>query len=123
MNQNMTTLIVDDSESIRLVLGTTLRNAGINVVEAANGEEALQQAKKQQFDFIITDINMPEMDGLKLIKALRELVSYRFTPILTLTNLNSDRVKEELRAIGATGWLQKPFGPASLLKTIERVAA
>ena len=123
MNHTLTALIADDSESIRMVLAITLRDAGIKVVEATNGEEALAQATQQQFDFVITDINMPKMDGVGLIKALRKLGNYRFTPILTLTNLNSDRIRQELKSVGATGWVQKPFGPASLLKTIEKLAA
>lgn len=123
MNHTMTALIADDSEAIRLVLGLTLRDAGIEVVEATNGEEALSLAQNQQFDFVITDINMPIMDGLDLIRALRKLAAYRFTPILSLTNMNSDRIRQELKSIGATGWLQKPFGPENLLKTIAKVAA
>lgn len=123
MSKAMTALIADDSESIRMVLSIVLCDAGITVVEATNGEEALMQAKRQQFDFVITDVNMPRMDGLCLIKALRQLDGYRFTPILTLTNLNSDGIKQELKSVGATGWVQKPFGPDSLLKTIHKLAA
>ena len=122
MNQAKTALIADDSASIRMVVSITLRDAGVKVVEVANGEEALRLAQQQQFDFVITDINMPIMDGLDLIKALRKLAGYRFTPILTLTNLNSDSIKQELKALGATGWIQKPFGAESLLKTLEKVA-
>lgn len=123
MNKTLNALIVDDSASIRMVLGMTLRDAGINVTEATNGEEALAHATTQQFDFIITDIEMPKMNGLQLIKKLRALVNCKYLPILTLTNLNSDRIKNELKLIGATGWLQKPFGPENLLKTIEKLAA
>lgn len=123
MNKTLNALIADDSSSIRMVLSMTLRDAGINVVEATNGEEAFAYASKQQFDFIITDIEMPKLNGLELIKKLRALDNCKYLPILTLTNLNSDRIKNELKLIGATGWLQKPFGPANLLKTIERLAA
>ena len=123
MNRSLTALIADDSASIRLVLSITLRDAGIEVIEATNGQEALSAAEKQQFDFVITDINMPVMDGVDLIKQLRTLPNYRFTPILTLTNLNSDNIKQQLKDAGATGWVQKPFGPQNLLKTIEKLAA
>ncbi|MDH5408799.1 MAG: response regulator [Gammaproteobacteria bacterium] len=123
MNRSLTALIADDSASIRLVLSITLSDAGIKVIEASNGQEALAAAEKQQFDFVITDINMPVMDGVDLIKQLRTLPNYRFTPILTLTNLNSDNIKQQLKDAGATGWVQKPFGPQNLLKTIEKLAA
>ncbi|MDH5776880.1 MAG: response regulator [Gammaproteobacteria bacterium] len=123
MNRSLTALIADDSASIRLVLSITLSDAGIKVIEASNGQEALAAAEKQQFDFVITDINMPVMDGVDLIKQLRTLPNYRFTPILTLTNLNSDNIKQRLKDAGATGWVQKPFGPQNLLKTIEKLAA
>lgn len=106
-----------------MVLGLTLRDAGIEVVEATNGEEAFAFAIKQQFDFVITDINMPKMSGTDLIKQLREMDNYKYTPILTLTNLNSDGIKQKLKAIGASGWVQKPFGQETLLKTIEKLAA
>jgi len=123
MNPMLKALIVDDSESIRMVLRITLSDAGIEVFEATNGEEALNQAQNNIFDFVITDINMPKMDGMDLIRALRKLPHYRFTPILSLTNLNSDKIKQELKSVGATGWLQKPFGPENLIKTIEKLAA
>ena len=123
MDNKLTALIVDDSQSMRMALGYTLRDAGITVIEAVDGEDALTQAKKQKFDFVITDINMPRMNGLSLIKLLRTLPGYEFTPILTLTNLNSDRIKQEIKSAGGSGWLQKPFGPETLLKTINKVAA
>lgn len=122
MNKTLNALIVDDSASVRMVLSITLKDAGINVVEATNGEEALAKVTKQQFDFIITDIEMPKVNGLELIKKLRALDNYKYRPILTLTNLNSDRIKNELKLAGATGWMQKPFGPKSLLKTVEKLA-
>lgn len=123
MNNTLTALIVDDSETMRLVLGVTLRDAGIKVVEATDGDEALRYASEQRFDFIITDLNMPQMHGLDLIKQLRAMDNYKQTPILSLTNLNSDKLKQDLKSAGATGCVQKPFGPASLIKTIERLAA
>ena len=123
MSHILKALIVDDSASMRMVLGLTLRDAGIEVVEANNGEAAFGFATKQQFDFVITDINMPKMSGMDLIKQLRDLENYKHIPILTLTSLNSDGIKQQIKAAGATGWFQKPFGPATLLKTIEKLAA
>lgn len=123
MNLNKTALIVDDSASIRMVLTITLRDAGIEVIETTNGKQALEQAKKHQVDFVITDISMPGMDGLELITELRKLANYQFTPILTLTNLNSDGIKQKLKDIGATGWMQKPFGSENLIKTVTKLAA
>lgn len=123
MKNAVTALIVDDSESMRMVLRMTLQDAGFEVIEATNGQEALACANKQKFDFVITDINMPVMDGVELIKALRELQDYRFTPILTLTNVNTDWKKQEIRQAGATGWIQKPFAPASLVNVLNKVAA
>ncbi|MDH5178216.1 MAG: response regulator [Gammaproteobacteria bacterium] len=123
MKNAATALIVDDSPSMRLVLRITLQNAGYEVTEASNGREALASAARQKFDFVITDLNMPEMDGVELVKALRADSSYRFTPILTLTNANAELKKQQVRDAGATGWIQKPFEPGSLVNVLNKVAA
>lgn len=86
-------------------------------------KQALKLAKKEHFDFILTDIRMSEMDGLRLIRKLRQLRRYRETPILSLNNLNSERFKQELKRVGATGWVQKPFGRQTLLNTINKLVA
>lgn len=119
MRKGITALIVDNSDSMRMVLAVTLRDAGITVVETTTGEEAFTYARRQQFDFIITDINLPKMDGLNLIKLLRSLPNYKRTPIFSLADLNSDKLKQELKSVGATGWIQKNFDPNDLLKSIK----
>lgn len=116
-----TILTVDDSLSIRQMVAYTLKTAGHSVVEAADGEEALAKAKTTRFDLILTDQNMPKMDGLTLIKQLRTLPEYSRTPILMLTTESSDAMKSQGRAAGATGWLVKPFDPNKLLEVMKKV--
>ena len=117
-----TILAVDDSASIRQMVSFTLRGAGYEVVEAVDGEDALDKAKKNQnFNLVLTDINMPRMDGLALVKSLRVLPRYRIAPILMLTTESSDAMKAQGRAAGATGWLVKPFDPKRLLEVIKKV--
>lgn len=123
MKQATTALIVDDSSSIRMVLRMTLENAGYDVIEATNGQEALDAAAQKHVDFVITDVNMPKMGGVELVRALRAQRDYRFIPILTLTNVNAEWKKNEARDAGATGWIQKPFAPESLMNVLHKVAA
>jgi two-component system chemotaxis response regulator CheY len=91
------------------------------VVEAADGQEALNKAKSQQFDLIVTDVNMPVMDGITFIRNLRAVPSYKFTPMLMLTTESAADKKSEGKAAGATGWIVKPFNPDQLLSTINKV--
>ena len=114
-------LAVDDSASMRQMVTFTLKGAGYDVVEASDGLEALQKAKTGKVDLVLTDVNMPNMDGITLIKELRALPNYKFTPILTLTTESGAGKKGEGRAAGATGWLVKPFSPDKLLATIKKV--
>ena len=114
-------LAVDDSASMRQMVTFTLQGAGHNVVEAADGQQALQIAKSQKVDVVLTDINMPNMDGITLIRALRALPTYKFTPILTLTTESTTEKKQEGKAAGATGWIVKPFNPEQLLAVIKKV--
>jgi len=114
-------LVVDDSASMRQMVAFTLKGAGHNVVEATDGVEALAQAKSGSFDLVITDVNMPNMDGITLTKELRSLPNYRFTPILTLTTESSAEKKMAGKQAGATGWLVKPFNPDQLLATAKKV--
>ena len=114
-------LTVDDSSSMRQMVRFALQEGGFEVVEAADGEEALSFAKSQQVDLVITDINMPRMDGISLVKALRQLQTYRFTPILLLTTESAPEKKSEGKAAGASGWIVKPFSPDTLLKTVGQV--
>ena len=114
-------LAVDDSASMRQMVAFTLSEAGYDVTDACDGQQALDAAKSQQFDVIVSDVNMPVMDGITLIKELRKLSQYRTTPLLLLTTESSGNKKMEGKQAGATGWIVKPFNPDQLLKTIKRV--
>lgn len=115
-------LAVDDSASMRQMVTFTLKNAGFDVTEAKDGQEALNIAKSGQFDVVISDVNMPVMDGITLIKHLRQLPQFKFTPILMLTTESGTDKKMEGKAAGATGWIVKPFNPDQLLAVIGKVA-
>ena len=114
-------LAVDDSASMRKMVTFTLKSAGYDVEEAVDGVDALEKAKSKQFDCIITDVNMPNKDGITLIKDLRAIANYKFTPMLTLTTESGMEKKMEGKAAGATGWIVKPFDPDQLLKTLKKV--
>ena len=114
-------LIVDDSESMRFALHTTLTIAGYEVHKACNGLEALKLAEENTYDLVLTDINMPVMDGYQLIENLRKLRTYKFTPILTLTTLSDDLSKRKAKQFGATGWIVKPFSPENLTEISARL--
>ncbi len=116
-----TVLAVDDSASIRQMVSFTLKGAGYDVVEAADGQEGLEKAKARPAALVLTDQNMPRMDGLSLIRALRSLPQYKATPILMLTTESSDTMKAQGKASGATGWLVKPFDPSKLLEVVKKV--
>jgi len=116
-----TILAVDDSASIRQMVSFTLKGAGYEVIEAVDGQDALNKANQQNFNLVLTDINMPRMDGLKLLEMLRDISHYKTVPILILTTESSDAVKAQGRAAGATGWLVKPFDPNRLLEVIKKV--
>lgn len=114
-------LAVDDSATMRQMVVMTLKDAGYDVVDAADGESALQLAKSKSFNLVLTDVNMPNMDGIALIRELRALPGYKFTPILTLTTESASEKKQEGKAAGATGWIVKPFNPEQLLATVKKV--
>lgn len=114
-------LIVDDSASIRQMLGFTLRSAGYEVDEAVDGRDGLGKAQRKSYQLVFTDQNMPNMDGLTLIKSLRVLPNYRSVPILMLTTEAADSMKLQGREAGATGWLVKPFDPPKLLEVTKKV--
>ncbi|CAG1022359.1 response regulator [Methylomonas sp. LL1] len=116
-----TILAVDDSASMRQMVSFTLKGAGYNVVEAVDGVDALNKAKAQAFDCVVTDVNMPNKDGIQLIKELRALPNYKFTPMLMLTTESGMDKKQQGKEAGATGWIVKPFNPDQLLKTINKV--
>jgi len=116
-----TILAVDDSTSIRQMVAFTLKGAGYDVVEAIDGQDGLDKAKAKPINLILTDQNMPKMDGLTLIKNLRGLPQYKTTPILVLTTEAGDDMKSQGKAAGATGWLVKPFDPQKLLDVVKKV--
>jgi two-component system, chemotaxis family, chemotaxis protein CheY len=114
-------LAVDDSPSMRKMVSFTLTGAGHQVVEAVDGQDAFEKALLQKFDLVLTDQNMPRMDGLGLTRKLRDHPQFKTTPILMLTTESSDLMKQAGKAAGATGWLVKPFDPARLLDVIQKV--
>lgn len=114
-------LAVDDSASMRQMVSFTLKGAGYEVVEASDGVEALNVAKTRNVNLVITDVNMPNMDGITLIKELRALPSYKFIPMLMLTTESAMDKKSAGKQAGATGWIVKPFNPDQLLATIKKV--
>ena len=116
-----TVLSVDDSSSIRQMVAFTLKGAGYEVIEASDGQEGLEKAKMKTVDMVLTDQNMPRMDGLTLIKNLRAMPNYRNVPILMLTTESGDAMKQQGKAAGAPGWLVKPFDPAKLLEVTKKV--
>ena len=116
-----TVLCVDDSASIRQMVGFTLKSSGYEVVEAVDGMDGLDKAKAKSVNLVLTDQNMPRMDGLTLIKSLRALPQYKSVPILMLTTESSEAMKAQGRAAGAPGWLVKPFDPQKLIEVVKKV--
>ena len=118
-----TILTVDDSPSMRQMLAYVLTSNGYTVIEAEDGEQALELAKTNLADLVLTDQNMPKLDGIGLIKALRGLPGYKTVPIMMLTTESSQALKQQGREAGATGWMVKPFDPEKLLEMLKRVLA
>ncbi|MBI5659383.1 MAG: response regulator [Nitrosomonadales bacterium] len=116
-----TVLNVDDSTSIRQMVVITLKDAGYEVIEAADGQEGLDIARVKTVDLVLTDLNMPRMNGLAMTMALRAMSSYRDVPILILTTESGDEMKKQGKAAGATGWMIKPFDPQKLLEVVRKV--
>ncbi len=116
-----TIMIVDDSRTVRCMVRGALEVDHHQVIEATDGVAALAALETASADMVITDVNMPEMDGLKLVRALRERPRYRFTPILVLTTEGGAEMKQRGREAGATGWLVKPFNPDQLRRTVLHV--
>ncbi len=114
-------LTVDDSASMRQMVAFTLRSAGYDVDEAEDGKIALDKARVARFNCVVADVNMPNMDGISLIRELRQLSDYKFTPLLMLTTEAGLDKKQEGKAAGATGWIVKPFDPEQLVATIKKV--
>lgn len=114
-------LTVDDSPSIRQMIKVVLSPAGHKVFESGDGAQGLAQAKSARMDLVITDLNMPVMNGLELIKALRATPSLVGLPIVFLTTESNDAIKQEAKAAGATGWITKPFKPEQLLAVVNKL--
>lgn len=115
-------LIVDDSATMRQMVSFTLASAGFEVVEAGDGQEAVGKLNAgAKPNLVITDLNMPHMDGISLIKAVRAMPSFKFTPVLMLTTESDEGKKKEGQAAGATGWIVKPFNPEQMLKVVAKV--
>ena len=116
-----TVLTVDDSPSIRQMIKVTLEPAGHNVIEAGDGAQGLAKCQATRPDLVITDLNMPTMNGLELIRALRKLPALTGLPIVFLTTESTDAVKQEAKSAGATGWITKPFKPEQLLSVVAKL--
>ncbi|MBJ7554395.1 hypothetical protein MSP8887_03799 [Marinomonas spartinae] len=114
-------LIVDDSPSVRQMIEATLKGAGYAVTAAKDGQEAFEKCRSERFDFVLTDQNMPRMDGITLIKSLRAMSAYARVPLIVLTTEAGDALKSQGRAAGATGWMVKPFDPSKLLDVVKKV--
>ena len=116
-----TILIIDDSASLRQVVGIALSSAGYQVVEACDGQDALRQLTGQKFHLMLCDVNMPNLDGISFLKALRLLPLYKFTPVIMLTTEAGEDKKKEGQAAGARAWMVKPFRPEQLLQAVSKL--
>ena len=114
-------LTVDDSSSVRQMVGFTLRSAGYEVVEAVDGKDGLGKAGAHKVDLVITDLNMPVMDGIEMITEIRKLSDHSFTPILMLTTESQPEKKDAGRKAGATGWIVKPFNSDQLVSVVRKL--
>ncbi|MCS3454723.1 response regulator [Aeromonas rivuli] len=116
-----TILIVDDSATIRQVVGMTLKTAGYDVIDACDGRDALRKLDGKKINLIISDVNMPNMDGISFVKEAKKLPSYKFTPIIMLTTESQDSKKQEGQAAGAKAWVVKPFQPEQMLAAVAKL--
>lgn len=116
-----TIMTADDSSSIRQMVSFTLKQAGYKVIEAVDGSDALGKLKNNPIHMLISDLNMPKMDGLELIRQVRAMPEYKFIPIIMLTTESQADMKQKGKAAGATGWIVKPFKPDQLLSVIKKV--
>jgi two-component system chemotaxis response regulator CheY len=116
-----TVMVVDDSSSVRQVVSIALKSAGYEVIEACDGKDALAKLNGQKIHLMISDVNMPNMDGITLVKEVKKLASYRFTPIIMLTTESQEAKKQEGQAAGAKAWVVKPFQPAQMLAAVSKL--
>jgi two-component system chemotaxis response regulator CheY len=115
-----TLLIIDDSASMRQMVTFTLKDAGYNVIAANNGKDALSKLEGAKVEMVITDLNMPEMDGIEFIRQMRSKAGYKFLPIVMLTTESQESKKQAGRQAGASGWLVKPFRPEQLIDVVKK---
>ena len=118
-----TIMTVDDSASVRMMVNFTLSELGFEIVEAINGKDALSKLERKPVHMLITDVNMPELDGISLVRKIREIPSYRFIPIIVLTTESQEEKRKEGKHAGATGWIVKPFKPDQLIEVVRKVLA
>ncbi|MBS0354917.1 MAG: response regulator [Proteobacteria bacterium] len=116
-----TILVVDDSASLRQVVSIALKGAGYDVVEASDGKDALGKLDGRKVHLVISDVNMPNMDGITFVKEMKKLPSYKFTPVVMLTTENQEAKKAEGQAAGAKAWMVKPFAPAQMLNAVSKL--
>ena len=116
-----TILIVDDSASIRQVVSITLKGAGYDVIEGCDGKDALSKLDGRKIHLIVSDVNMPNIDGFSFVKAAKLLPAYKFTPVIMLTTEASDAMKQQGQASGAKAWMVKPFQPAQMLTAVSKL--
>ena len=116
-----TILVIDDSASMRQMISMTLRGAGYSVVEAQDGKDALSKLDGSKYNLIVSDVNMPNMDGLSFVKAAKQLTAYKFTPVIMLTTESGDAKKAEGKAAGVRAWVVKPFQPPLLLDAVAKL--
>ena len=116
-----TIMIVDDSASLRQVVSIALKGAGYDVIEACDGKDALSKLDGKKIHLIISDVNMPNMDGISFVKEAKKLASYKFTPVIMLTTESQDSKKQEGQAAGAKAWVVKPFQPDQMLAAVAKL--
>ncbi|MBI5911057.1 MAG: response regulator [Betaproteobacteria bacterium] len=116
-----TIMVVDDSASLRQVVGIALRGASYDVIEACDGRDALAKLSGQKVHLIISDVNMPNMDGISFVKALKQLPAYKFTPVIMLTTESQEAKKQQGQAAGAKAWVVKPFRPDQMLGAVQKL--
>ena len=116
-----TVLIVDDSASLRQVVSIALKGAGYDVLEGCDGQDALKKLDGRKVHLVVSDVNMPNMDGISFLKAMKQLPAYRFTPVIMLTTEAGEDKKKEGQAAGAKAWVVKPFQPAQMLAAVAKL--
>ena len=121
MNMAKTIMVVDDAKSMRGLISMTLQSAGYDVIEACDGQDALEKIDGQKVNMVISDLNMPNMNGIELIKNLKQNPKYKFLPIVMLTTESEDSKKKEGQAAGAKAWMVKPFKPDTVLKVVGKI--